>query len=471
MLRHLCKLYTELQDEDIQRLKDIEKKLLFIADLLRADVFIDCLTKDPDKAVVVAEAKPTTSESMYDRWVVGEFACRKDEPAALRTLNIGIATRNLKAVTQENKTVIQNTVPIKNDDGKIIGVIITEQNASKMIKTHEQMEILSETTEQLAETLVAFQYYNEHNITQHIHEGIVTFNQRGIVTYVNPGAIEIYKKIGYQDDIRGMHFNNLVLDGTAFRKIIQDRFCETSEVDLANFSFHIRYAVTTQKNIVDGVNMLIKDITEEKKKEKELILKSVAIKEIHHRVKNNLQTIASLLRLQCRRIDNDLVKKAFHESINRILSIALTHELLAQNGVDHVDIKTIICKLKDTTINYGMDPEKDIKIEVEGDHFLVNSDQATSIALVVNELLQNSVEHAFKNRKIGTIQIKMKRGTISSTISVIDNGVGYNVEDIRENSLGQSIVKQIVKDKLSGNINIKSDQKGTKVVFDFKNES
>ncbi|WDU82161.1 sensor histidine kinase [Caloramator sp. Dgby_cultured_2] len=155
--------------------------------------------------------------------------------------------------------------------------------------------------------------------------------------------------------------------------------------------------------------MLIRDITEVKEKEKELILKSVAIREIHHRVKNNLQTIASLLRLQSRRIQDENAKKSFNESINRILSISVTHEILAQNGVDEVDIKTIISKIAESTLNYSLSPNENIKVFINGDSFNIDSDKATSIALVVNEILQNSLEHAFEGKEDGKIEVTIKR--------------------------------------------------------------
>ncbi len=224
------------------------------------------------------------------------------------------------------------------------------------------------------------------------------------------------------------------------------------------------------KDKINGVVMFIKDNTDVKEKEKELILKSVAIKEIHHRVKNNLQTIASLLNLQSRRIDNQVVKKAFNESISRILSIAVTHELLAQKGIDDIDIKMILSKLKDTTAVYGISPEKRIQIEVKGDSVIVNSDKATSIALVVNELLQNSVDHAFQDRDDGNIEILIQKGSLYSSISVIDNGVGFNKESVKSGQLGQKIVEQIVKDKLAGHLTIESNPDGTMTMFDFKSE-
>ncbi|PKM51495.1 MAG: histidine kinase [Firmicutes bacterium HGW-Firmicutes-7] len=469
MLRELCNKYTDLEDEDIIKLESISKVLPIIADLVRADIFIDCMTSDSNAAIVVAEAKPSTNTSMYQYSVVGELAYRKNEPAALRTLEIGMATRDLKAITQENKTVRQNVVPIHNDGSNVIGVLIMEQDITKSEKQNKKMEFLAETAEQLTETLLNVKD-SEYTVTYHINDAIVMFDQQGIGIYGNPGARKLYEDLGYRDSIIGMNFENLVLDGSFFDKLLEEPSLTVSEVTVGKLTLQIKYAALKQKNKTIGLTMLMKDITEVREKEKEIILKSVAIREIHHRVKNNLQTIASLLRLQSRRINNDLVNKAFNVSINRILGIAVTHELLAQNGVDDVDLKTIVTKIKKSTVKYSLPSMKNIIISIEGDSLTVNSDKATSIALVVNELLQNSIEHAFDEKSEGYIDIWIQKGSLYSSISIIDNGKGFDVKSIKVDSLGLNIVRSIVKDKLHGHLNIYSNESGTKIIFDFKNE-
>lgn len=469
MLRELCRLHTNLEEDDIRILENISNILPLIADLVRADVFIDCLTRDPNIAIVVAEAKPRNSQSMYKYSVIGQLALQKNEPAALRTLQIGVSTRDLKAITQENITVKQNVVPIKNKSNETIGALIMEQDATEVVNQNKQMQMLAETAEQLTETLFSLTD-NEHALTYHLNDAIVMFNEEGRAIYANPVAEELYNKLGYKDRIVGMHFENLVLDGSSIDKIITENFFNIGEVNVGKLTFQVKYLVKRKKKKLDGFIMLIRDITEVKEKEKELILKSVAIREIHHRVKNNLQTIASLLRLQSRRIQDENAKKSFNESINRILSISVTHEILAQNGVDEVDIKTIISKIAESTLNYSLSPNENIKVFINGDSFNIDSDKATSIALVVNEILQNSLEHAFEGKEDGKIEVTIKKGIMYSTISIVDNGKGFDINKVRNGSLGLSIVKSIVNDKLFGHFNIESNEFGTKILFDFKNE-
>ncbi|MTK12165.1 MAG: histidine kinase, partial [Clostridiaceae bacterium] len=155
-------------------------------------------------------------------------------------------------------------------------------------------------------------------------------------------------------------------------------------------------------------------------------------------------------------------------SINRVLSIAATHEILSKQGIDEVNIKEVISKIKSSIVSFEKNDDIDLKINIIGDDFTVGSDKATSIALVVNELLQNSLKHAFKGRKEGEITISVEQRNIYPAISIIDNGVGFDTDKVSTNSLGLMIVRSLVKDKLDGNLNIYSNSQGTKVVFDFE---
>lgn len=468
VLRELCREHTNLNNEDIILLEKIAVSLPMIADLVRADVFIDCITKNPSAAIVVAEAKPNVCDSMYKDSVVGELALRKNEPAAIRTLETGTITRDLKALTQENIDVNQNVTPIRNNENKVIGVLIMEQDITGKLNKSRHMEMLTETNEQLTRTLMSFMNV-ENSLTYHIDDAILLFNKDGIAVYANPKAESLYMKLGYKDSIFGMHHGNLALGGNSFERVFSKESIEDFEANIGEMSLQVKYVAINQDDKITGLVMMIKDNTDFKEQERELISKSVAIKEIHHRVKNNIQTIASLLRLQSRRVESEYVKKIFEDSISRIMSIAVTHEMLAQKGIDEVDLKDILFRIKENTLFYKVANERKIIVRIKGDSFLVDSDTATSIALVVNELLHNALEHGFKGKTNGIVEINIQKGHMYSKVIVIDNGSGFSIYDKSTDNLGLNLVKSIVKDKLRGNLSINSDTNGTTVVFDFKN--
>ncbi|WP_350342960.1 histidine kinase N-terminal domain-containing protein [Proteinivorax tanatarense] len=465
MLRKLCKTYTQLTEQDLDVLENIENVLPLISRANQGDVFIDCLTNVPNIAIVVGEARLDKGSSMYCQSVLGEFALRENEPAVLRTLQTGVPSRNLKGRTQENKRVRQIVEPIYNLKNQIIGVLIIEQNT---IVANEDMGQLLNSSCLEKNNKDSFEF-PQNTIIHHVKEAIVIFDKQGVATYCNSQAVELYKKMGYQDEIVGLSLHNLTLGTVDLNYPSEEEALTIREIRAGDLSLQVRYLRMDDQEKATGYIMIIDDITEVKKKEMELISKSVAISEIHHRVKNNLQTIASLLRLQSRRVEAENVKRAFEESINRILSITITHELLAQKGLDDVDLITILEKIRESVIGHAFSCEKSIDIHVRGEHVVVDSDKATSIALVVNELLQNSLKHGFEGRSSGEIVIEITKGTLCNDIKIRDNGVGFEKDQSgKETSLGLRIVKSIVQERLHGNFRIKKIQNGTEIRFSYK---
>ena len=465
MLRTICKQHTALPDKSIRKLEKIAEGLTVLSKLLKANIFIDCPTGINDAAIVVAEANPETGSS-YTQSVVGQYAYRKNEPAVLRTLETGLPSRDYKALTQENTLVRQNVVPIKNEKEEVIGVLIVEEGSNDT-GLNKELTFLHDATNELLRS--SMEMTKEQKIIDYINDGIIIFNEKGILIYANSKAKNIYKKIGYKHNILGAKFSNIVLNNIAFKDVLDGIIPGSVDIHIAKMDLNIHYYLIKESKNVKNIVLFIKDLTEIKEKEKELILKSVAIKEIHHRVKNNLQTIASLLRIQARKTEDEAVRQAFNESINRILSIAVTHEILAQNGLDDLKIKEMFSKILKNSIRASIGENLDLKTSISGDDFKINSDKSTSIALIANELIQNSITHGFKGMTTGKIDITVKQGKIKSKVTIADNGVGFKSKDFKNESLGLQIVKSLVKEKLFGTIDIKSTKNGTIIVFDFEN--
>ena len=416
---------------------------------------------------MVAEANPRTGSS-YTQSVVGKYAYRRNEPAVLRTLETGHPSRDYKALTQENKIVTQNVVPIKSDedDKVIIAVLIVEEGVNEE-SLNKELSFLNNATDDIL--ISSVEMSRERRIIDYINDGIIIFNEEGVCIYANSRAKYIYRKIGYKDFVLGEKFDNIVIDNVEFEDVLSGKMNKKTDISISNMVLSMEYFLIKETENIKNIVLFIKDITEIKVKEKELVLKSVVIKEIHHRVKNNLQTIASLLRIQARKTDDKAVKAAFSDSINRILSISVTHELLAQNGLDELEIKEVINKILKNSLRENLDGRVKLKIDVTGDNFEISSDKATTIALIVNELVENCIKHAFKGKDNGRITVKVKRGEMKSYISISDDGIGMNEKDFDKGSIGLQIVKSLVKEKLYGDLNVKTGDKGTEISFGFEN--
>lgn len=460
-----CREQTNLSESNMQLLRTFSYNLEIVHQLEGGDIFIDCLTCDRQAAVVVAQFSP--QDTNYTRKIVGELMLRDNEPGVFRTLEVGAPSRKLKAVVTGENLIRQNVSPIRNKMGDVIGALIVERRMQGADLWEDNN--MEQQAHQLLQT--TYDEREMERVAENMKDGIVRFNQQGIAVYANLRARFIFQGIKYMDNIVGMHFENLAFGSITFRDIEQKGRSSDTGVAIGDFILNVVYAPIVYDQFCGAV-MLIEDTTEEKNIEKELVLKSAAIDEIHHRVKNNLQTIISLLHLQRRRIENAEARQAFAETISRVFSISLTHEILAQKGVDLLDLKDVLERMLDNVKGYIIPMDLELEMHISGDNLLLKSNTATSIALVVNELIQNSIKHAFTGRTRGRLALSIKKGDEYSSISVEDDGVGYQNDSIRDGSLGHKLVFSLVQDKLMGNIDIVSAPgKGTKVLFDFQNDS
>lgn len=456
-IRQLCEEYTDLQLEEIQIIQMMAKTLQPLANLEGADIFIDCPCRGGD-AIVVAEAKPEDTPSSYQGSVVGMLAKQENEPAVARTLKLGIATKYMQARTQEDKYTNQSVEPIRYNSS-VIGVLIRERRI-----TDENEEGVDRY--KAIEKPISHMVSKKDWLMESIDDGLLLVDRRGVVTFRNLYARELFRNIGYVKDILGQKYKNVCLSYYDDNSVLEEYI---KEINIGNHYLRIRHIPLTEGEI--SLAVIIRDITWNREQEKDLVQKSVAIKELHHRVKNNLQIIASLLRLQARKAENEEISRALHESINRILSISITHQLLAKNGVDKVNVKDVLTTIKNNAVQPFQRPGLKVELELSGDDIVVDSDTATSIALVVNELLQNSMKYAFEGRNTGRIRVVIARKPVYSTITISDDGVGFDYSKKRKGSMGLSIVESMVRDKLHGNFNLIANAAGTRVTFDFMVET
>jgi len=357
MLMQLCSALPHLTPADLSQLEEVSRQLPLMAELTGADVFIDCPTAD-GRAVVVAQARPSSVGSAYQKDVVGEFALPDKEPAVFHAMQLQTPVRDLKAITQENRTVRQDVVPIFSVDGRCIAVLIQEKDVSEDLLQEKKYQSLASVYESQDQSL------------------------------------------------RSTH---------------TERWDE------------------------------------------------LALREVHHRVKNNLQLVASILNLQARRCKDDFTRKILRENVGRVLSIASIHDILTkETSVSHeIDSLLLLDKLRINLLSFV--PEgKQISISVTGDHTGLSSDAASAVSLVVNELITNALEHAFDGRDRGSIHVSFCVGSLFHTITVADDGCGFDVAAPRTVSLGLNIVEATVRDRLRGQLSLHSDSGGSRISFDFK---
>lgn len=185
-----------------------------------------------------------------------------------------------------------------------------------------------------------------------------------------------------------------------------------------------------------------------------LVVRSAIIREMHHRVKNNLQTVAMLLRLQLRDGRTVSGREVLTETITRILSIAAVHEILSVEGFRLVNLRQLLERVTQNVTQTMAAPALRLAVEVHGEDVFLNSHQATSLALVVNELLQNAIEHAFSDRTDGRIEIRLLPQAGGLVLEVQDDGAGLppGFEPTAGDDLGLKIIHALVTEDLGGSI-------------------
>ncbi len=193
-----------------------------------------------------------------------------------------------------------------------------------------------------------------------------------------------------------------------------------------------------------------------------LVTNAAVVREMHHRIKNNLQTVAMLMRLQVSDHGGELTARdVLHQSINRIQSIAAVHEVLSEQGFRLVNVKDVIERICRMVSQNMIQPGKEIAIEVSGEAIVLPSRPAAALALVINELLQNALEHAFVDRPTGRVSITLSHTPQEYLVTVADDGIGLPSEI--PSSLGLEIVEMLVREDLKGKLNFKRSARGAQV--------
>jgi two-component sensor histidine kinase len=301
-----------------------------------------------------------------------------------------------------------------------------------------------------------------------VGDGFIRLDETGGVVFASPNAISAYHRMGLASELDG---HNLV---TITRPLISDPFeaqelanhvrdslaggsSMRMEVDAGGAAVLLRTLPLVVHGKGVGAAVLIRDVTEVKRRDRALLSKDATIREIHHRVKNNLQTVAALLRLQARRTNNAEGREALIESVRRVSSIALVHDALSMSVDEEVNLDEVVDRIlpimNDVAAPENMDTP--IRINRVGDLGVLDADRATALIMVITELVQNAIEHAFDTTiQQGCVTIRAERSARWLDVVVHDDGRGlpdgFSLE--KSDRLGLQIVRTLVSAELDGSL-------------------
>jgi len=215
---------------------------------------------------------------------------------------------------------------------------------------------------------------------------------------------------------------------------------------------------TRKRDTVDAVIVLVHNATEAVQKQRELNVKSAIIQEVHHRVKNNLQNIAAILRMQARRATNEEASLQLLDAVNRVLSMAVIHEYMSQDEHRAINLRDVCQRIAGQVVEVIRTPDQEVQVQVSGPNIRIPADQATPAALMVNELLLNAVEHGVSDRKQGKIELILQDLGDQVAVVITDDGPGLrpDFDAMQHASLGLQIVRTLATDDLKGTFRLES---------------
>ncbi|NDU77566.1 PAS domain-containing protein [Actinomadura sp. DSM 109109] len=369
--------------------------------------------------VAIAQMRPTTGPTAYPEDLVGKVV-----RTGRRGL-IDVAWRERRIVREGDPEwgsgipVREESIPVRRG-AKILGVIQRSTNLSSA-RTPSRLELTYLQSASDLATMISEGRFpvpgEEPNMVRspRVGDGLMRLDRSGKVTYASPNAQSAYRRLGYPTDLVGEALGRITADlcdtgepmEEALSVVLSGRAPREVEVESRGSIMQLRTIPLVVGGTRIGAVVLCRDVTELRWRDRELMTKDATIREIHHRVKNNLQTVAALLRLQARRLRIPEGRAALDEAVRRVGSIAIVHETLSHTPDELIDFDDIADRVI-TMAGEVSTPETKVTPKREGSFGVLPAEIATPLAMALTELLQNALEHGLANR-FGTLEVVAHR--------------------------------------------------------------
>jgi two-component sensor histidine kinase len=483
-LDELAGVHTDLDAEDLAWLHLLLADWQIIADLSFADLVLWLPDNEGKGFWAGAQMRPTTGPTALVDDVVGTFI-----PVGRRVMldaayAQGRLVREGDPEWRDDVPVRVETIPVRRGD-RVIAVVARNTNLLG-VRTPSRLELSYLQTAADLTQMIAHGYFpspgqrSDHADTPRVGDGFVRVDAVGRVAYASPNALSVFRRLGHQGDLTGHHLAEVTRqlvpprrrpDEETLSAVLGGRLHRDTEIGNEGVALILRSVPLRPQGDHIGALILLRDVTDLRRRDRELITKDATIREIHHRVKNNLQTVAALLRLQARRMDNADAKAALEEAVRRVGSIAIVHETLSQAVEEHVQFDEIADRLGRMVTDVSAVGHL-VRVERVGTFGVLTSETATALAMVITEVLQNAVEHGYKAGDSGRIGLDVRRLVGRLHLVIEDDGTGlpegFSLDDSM--NLGLSIVRTLVESELNGQLEMGPAhppvERGTRVVVD-----
>ena len=482
-LAELTRLDTGLSEDQLRHLQRLIAWWGMLADLSFSDLLLFVPTNsDGGEFAIASQIRPTTGQTLYRDDHVGLRVTDVDRPLVARAYKLQQVVDGEVPIKPTNRRASVMCIPIIYHQ-EVIGVLSREliPNFAERRDPGELERTYLEAFHQLAKMIAAgaFPFVdNEVDMDEipRVGDGLLVVDPEARIQYASPNALSTLHRVGVLGNVAGRRLEELGLKHPVIGHGSGPLRAVVVEIERNDTAVHLLGVPLVEHGTSRGAVVLLRDVTELRLRDRLLVSKDATIREIHHRVKNNLQTISSLLRLQGRRLESEEAKLAIDESVRRIRAIALVHETLANETADDVSLGEVAGMLARTVQDSFTSPDRPIHFEVIGDAGLVPSDIVTPLAVVLNELLQNTVDHAFPTigsgveNEVGLVEVFLDRTENQIRMAVRDNGIGIpnDFDSDTHQGLGLSIIRGLVTTELDGAIEVRrrSDSTGSEALVE-----
>jgi two-component sensor histidine kinase len=476
-LSDLLAARTSLADEQVGHLQRLVGEWQLLADLSFADLLI-WVPIDGDALLCVAQCRPTTGPTAYLNDQVGQ------QVQGARAASMHIALREGRIFRETDPDwggdlpIRREAIPIRQGD-KVFAVLGRDSNLAS-IRSPSQLELVYlQSAADLAIMVADGTFPDDDPAAEEVSgprvgDGMLRIERDGTILYASPNSLSAFRRLGVTGPVLGEPIDTLTstvaddpFDASDLAAAVEEAIAGGSprsiEVDGGGATVLFRALPLRPHGETLGALVLMQDVTELRRRDRQLMSKDATIREIHHRVKNNLQTVAALLRLQARRVSAPEARQALEESMRRVSSIALVHETLSVSMDEAVDFDEIVDRLLQMLSDLTGSAEL-ITVRRSGTFGELAAEIATALVLVLTELVQNAIEHAFVEGARGSVIVDATRARGRLTVRIVDDGVGLppNFSNSSNDRLGLQIVRTLIAAELNGTIELhaRSDGEG-----------
>lgn len=476
----LVRRHTRLSEAQLEWLHSLVSDWQLIADLSFADLVLWVPAADESNErdwVAIAQVRPTTGATALRDDLVGTLVHHHSVPLLEQS-------REQVRICREGDPEWRDQIPVRHEaipvcrGGTVIGVLQRSSNLASA-RTPSRLELTylqcaSELAQMVAEGRFPFGgAAADLDTSPRVGDGLLRLDPDGYVTYASPNGQSAYRRLGLSGDLIGDQLSAVtarivpssVPIDDALAVVTSGRAPRETEVEANDTAVGLRSIPLVPGGSWVGALVLVRDVTEVRRRERELLTKDATIREIHHRVKNNLQTVAALLRLQARRISAPEGQAALQEAVHRVGSIAVVHETLSHALDDLVDFDAVVDRLMAMAGEVSA-PEVQTVPEREGSFGVLPATVATPLAMALTEVLQNAYQHGLGTSS-GLLAVRVSRDGDVLRAAVVNDGEGppggvdaAAANSTATNNLGLQIVRTLVVGELGGELDISGREGG-----------